>query len=77
MPDICQACGEAHGSTKEVALLRRQIRNAWAKLGCRCIFNDKDEKIHEDGHCPYHGWYQQDPDGWDPLGVLKENHEKV
>jgi hypothetical protein len=57
---------------EDVALLRKQLRNAWAKLGCRCIFNDQDEKIFEEPHCPYHGVYQNDPDGWDPIGDLQK-----
>ena len=39
--------------------LRRQLRHAWAHLGCRCIFDKRDRKITEDAHCPYHGVYEQ------------------
>lgn len=82
--DICQACGEAHGATVALAaandttaLQRKQLRNAWAKLECRCIFNEADEKTHEDPHCPYHGWQQNDPDGWDPIGDLRREIETL
>jgi hypothetical protein len=43
------------------AELRKQLRWAWSKLGCRCIFDKRDRKIHEDAHCPVHGVYG-DPD---------------
>jgi hypothetical protein len=57
-------------AAKEIGELRLQLRNAWAKLGCRCLFNAANEKVAEDPHCPYHGWYQNDADAWDPLGAL-------
>lgn len=53
-----------------VAELSVQLRWAWAKMGCRCLFNDKSEKIHEDAHCPVHGVYITNERGqWtDPFG---------
>ena len=38
---------------------RRQLRWAWLNIGegCRCIFDDEDNKIVEDSHCYIHGIY--------------------
>lgn len=47
--------------------LRYQLRWAWAKLGCRCVFNSRHIKTHEDAHCPIHGWYN-DPASLNPAG---------
>lgn len=41
-----------------VPLLRRQLRWAYAELGCRCAFDERDIKTVEDSHCPIHGWQQ-------------------
>lgn len=43
----------------------RAYRWAMSKLGCRCMWDDTDERINSDGHCPVHGSYG-DPDGWFP-----------
>jgi hypothetical protein len=48
--------------------LRYQLRWAWAKLGCRCIFDRRHIKVAEDAHCPIHGWTfggPADPEGWE------------
>lgn len=47
-------------SDHKISDLRMQLRWAWAQLGCRCIFDDQDEKIIEDAHCPIHGVYVHD-----------------
>lgn len=54
-----------------VTTLRKQLRWAWDKLGCRCIFNENDEKILEDGHCPIHGTYDFIPESWNLRERLK------
>ena len=51
----------------EAHALRTQLRNAYAKLRCRCIFDAEDNLTTNDGHCPYHGSYG-DPDEYDPIG---------
>lgn len=53
-----------------IDVLKKQLRWAWAKLNCRCLFNDNDEKIHDDAHCPVHGVYTNGETGqWtDPFG---------
>lgn len=52
---------ELEGALREAeakaAVTRRQLRWAWLNLGCRCIFDDADEKTHEDAHCAVHGVY--------------------
>jgi hypothetical protein len=47
--------------------LRLQLRWAWAKLGCRCIFDHNHIKRVEDAHCPIHGWHGnlENPEGWE------------
>lgn len=46
--------------------LRYELRWAWAKLGCRCLFSKHHTIQHVDAHCPVHGWYEAaDPEGWE------------
>lgn len=69
---LSEALSQRQAALEAQALQRKQLRNAWAKLRCRCIFNDEDEKVAEDSHCPYHGWQQRDTDEWDPIGDLEQ-----
>lgn len=46
-----------HTTMAEWEAMRLQLRIAWAALGCRCAFDDKNEKVREDAHCPVHGTY--------------------
>lgn len=65
---------KVHDHETALADLRCQLRWAWSKLGCRCMFNTKDEKTHEDPHCPIHGIYgNADDREWEllPSGLNK------
>lgn len=48
------------------AMLRRSYRWAMTVLNCRCMWDDKDERINADGHCPVHGTYG-DVGAWFPV----------
>jgi len=54
-------------------ILREQLRWAWSKLGCRCIFDKRDRKIHEDAHCPVHGvyGYADEHEWWGPFDLRR------
>lgn len=60
----------------QVRELRLQLRYAWARLGCRCIFNDAHEKEVEDSHCPVHGVYERPDEISERLKALQDSSKE-